>query len=91
MTQTELIIKLIQSTDLSKKQIDHLLKVLGVTIQHALLNDDEVTLPGVGKLGAKRRGARVGRNPATGQQMTIAARKAAVFTPIKALKAAINP
>ncbi|WP_424192017.1 HU family DNA-binding protein [Ampullimonas aquatilis] len=91
MTQTELISRLVTRTDLNRKQVDQLLKELGLTIQKALLEGDDVTLPGLGKLTAKARPARVGRNPITGKTMPITARNAAVFKPIKALKDAINP
>lgn len=91
MTQTEQISRLVTRTDLNRKQVDQLLKELGFAIQIALVEGDDVTLPGLGKLTAKARPGRVGRNPVTGETIAIAARNAAVFKPIKALKDAINP
>jgi DNA-binding protein HU-beta len=51
---------------------------------------DDVTLPGIGKLSIKTRAAREGRNPATGEAITIPAKNAVKFSAAKALKDAIN-
>lgn len=47
-------------------------------------------IPGVGKLVVKDRAARPGRNPATGEAMTIPAKKVVTFSPSQTLKDAIN-
>lgn len=47
-------------------------------------------IPGVGKLVVKDRAARPGRNPATGEAMTIPAKKVVAFSPSQTLKDAIN-
>ncbi|WP_424191999.1 HU family DNA-binding protein [Ampullimonas aquatilis] len=91
MTQTELIKRLARRTDLNMKEINLFLKELGLEAQKALLAGDEICLPGIGKLSARLRKERIGRNPATGDKMLITARRVAVFNPIKNLKDAINP
>lgn len=52
----------------------------------AVAAGEEVSLPGFGKFRLKDRPARAGRNPATGEAITIAASKKLTFTPAKALK-----
>jgi len=46
----------------------------------------DVSIGGFGKFSTKRRSARQGRNPRTGEAMTISARTVAVFKPAQALK-----
>ena len=56
----------------------------------ALRRGDEVKLHGFGSFSVARRQAKEGRNPRTGEPVTIAARKAPRFKPAKALHAAVN-
>ena len=59
-------------------------------VAHAeLKKGNEVTLPGFGKLTVKKRAAREGRNPATGEAMKIKAKKVPHFSAAKALKDAV--
>lgn len=51
----------------------------------------ELSLPGVGKLKVKQAAARPGRNPKTGETLTIPAHKKVVFTACKELKEAMKP
>lgn len=55
-------------------------------IADAAAKGDEVSIPGFGKFAVKDRPERQGRNPATGEAMTIAASKKVSFTPAKGLK-----
>jgi DNA-binding protein HU-beta len=58
-------------------------------IQGALKKGYKVPLPGLGKIQVRHSKARMGRNPATGEQIHIAARKRVRLTPSKALKEAV--
>lgn len=55
-------------------------------IATAASNGEEVSIPGFGKFSVKARPERQGRNPSTGEAMTIAASKKVAFTPAKGLK-----
>ncbi len=55
-------------------------------IAGAAAKGEEVTIPGFGKFAVKDRPERQGRNPATGEAMTIAASKKVSFTAAKGLK-----
>jgi len=60
------------------------------SIEDALSKGDEVTISGFGSFKVVERAAREGRNPQTGEQMTIAARKSPVFRPGTQLKRAVE-
>ncbi|MEQ1546805.1 HU family DNA-binding protein, partial [Methyloglobulus sp.] len=66
------------------------LDALTKTIETALATGDSITLVGFGTFSVKDRPARMGRNPQTGQEMSIAASKSPSFKPGKSLKDAIN-
>ncbi len=74
----------------SKVVIEAVLATQAETIGVALAKGDEVTLPGIGKLSVKQRAARTGRNPKTGEELKIKAKKVPHFSAAKALKDAVN-
>ncbi len=59
-------------------------------IEDALSSGDEVTISGFGSFKVVERAARQGRNPQTGEEMTIKARKSPVFRPGTQLKRAVE-
>ncbi len=86
MNQSELIAKVAEVADLSKSDVEQLLKTVGSVVQDELKSGGEVTLPGIGKLSVKHKAARKGRNPATGKEIDIAAKNVPDFSAAKALK-----
>jgi len=60
------------------------------TIAAKLKENGKVALPGIGTLKVVQRSERKGRNPITGEEITIPARKALKFTAASAIKKAIN-
>ncbi|NMG48260.1 HU family DNA-binding protein [Azoarcus communis] len=90
MTKHELIGCITRETGISRDTVEHVLSSLSRQAQTALYVGEEVILPGIGRLSAAHRNARMGRNMATGEAVEIAARRVAKFTPAKALKSAIN-
>ncbi len=60
------------------------------SITDSLGNQESVTLVGFGTFKVVERNARKGRNPQTGEEITIAARQAPKFVPGKKLKEAVN-
>ena len=55
-------------------------------VASAVAKGEEISIPGFGKFSVKDRPERQGRNPSTGEAMTIAASKKVSFTPAKGLK-----
>ena len=90
MNQSELITHVAEITGESKKSVEAVLKTTGDVVAAELCGGGEVALPGIGKLQAKDKPARPGRNPKTGETLTIAAHRAPVFSASKALKDAVN-
>ena len=76
MTKTELIENVAQEADMTKKEASLAVNAVLDTIEKALKNEDSVALPGFGTFSVRERPERKGRNPQTGEEMTIPAGKA---------------
>ena len=79
------------SAGISKTIVKAVLDSLGDIATAELVKGGEITVPGLGKLSVTQRAARTGRNPATGDEIRIPAKKAVKFGAAKALKDALNP
>lgn len=90
MNKNELISKVAEKSDLSKKDAEKAINSFIETIKETLTEGDKVQLVGFGTFEVRDRPARKGHNPATGQEIQIAASKAPVFKAGKALKDALN-
>ena len=90
MNQTELISAVAEQAGLSKADACKALEALVGVVTDTLKQGNEVRISGFGTFGISERGERQGRNPQTGETITIAASKGAQFTPGKAIKAALN-
>jgi len=90
MNKTQLIDVVATKTGLKKKEADAAVGAVIEAIAEALKAGDKVQLIGFGTFEVKERGAREGRNPKTGEAMTIAASKRPVFTAGKALKDSVK-
>ena len=90
MNKTQLIDVVATKTGLKKAQAEAAVNAMNEAITEALAAGDKVQLIGFGTYEVKERAAREGRNPKTGETITIAASKAPAFTAGKALKDAVN-
>lgn len=75
---------------LSRAQAERALKELGAVIEDELAAGGEIPLPGIGKLKVKDMPARKGRNPATGEDINIPARKKVFLVMAKNLHDKLN-
>jgi DNA-binding protein HU-beta len=91
MTKTNLIDQVVQTTECSKKDAEQLIDAMLAQIAEALSKGEKVDLRGFGVFKTSRKKERQGRNPQTGQTITIAARTVAVFKPSKELAERVNP
>ena len=89
MLKPELVAAIADKADLSKDQAGHLLNILLEEITSALGENDPVTLIGFGSFVQRHRGARAGKNPQTGEALTIKASNTVAFKPGKQLKEAV--
>ena len=90
MNNTELIAKVVEETQLSKKDAAAAVNATFAAITGELVKGEKVAVLGFGTFETRARAARVGRNPATGDSIKIKASKAPAFKAGKALKAAVN-
>ena len=90
MNKTELVAAIADKAELSKKDSEKALKAFVDVVTDALTKGEKVSLKGFGNFEVRERGERTGRNPRTGEPMTIAASKAPAFKPSTALKNAVN-
>jgi DNA-binding protein HU-beta len=90
VNKSELIDSISEAADISKVQAQKVLEAVLESIGQALSKEDTVTLVGFGSFSVKTRSARQGRNPKTGEPMTIKESKTPMFKPGKGLKDLVN-
>ena len=90
MNKTELVAAMAEKTELSKKDAEKALKAFTDVVAEELKKGEKVQLVGFGTFEVAEREAREGRNPRTGETMTIAASKSPKFKAGKALKESLN-
>ncbi|MEX2460981.1 MAG: HU family DNA-binding protein [Paenibacillaceae bacterium] len=90
MNKSELISKVAELSELSKKDATKAVDSVFEAISEALKGGDKVQLVGFGNFEVRERSARKGRNPQTGQEIEISASKVPSFKPGKALKDSIQ-
>ena len=86
MTKVDLIEQVAQKTELPKRDVERVLEAAIGAMQQALAHGEKVSLTGLGVFTVADRKARLARNPKTGAQVEVPARKAAKFKPAKELK-----
>ena len=90
MNKTELIEAIVKETGLKKKDAEAALAATIDAIENALAKGDKVQLVGFGTFETKKRAAREGRNPKTGETIKIKASKYPAFSAGKAFKDKVN-
>ena len=90
MNRAELIAAIAESANMTKIDTEAVLKAFTEVVTEELKNGGKVQLVGFGTFEVSERTAREGRNPKTGETMTIEASKAPKFKAGKALKDAVN-
>ena len=90
VTKSEFVDQVADRAGLSKKDAGDAVEAVLETIEDALKRGSDVTFSGFGKFSVSQRGAREGRNPATGEKIQIAASRVPKFTAGAGLKKAIK-
>ena len=90
MTKNEFVDRVAADSGLSKKDAGAAVDSVIKSIEGALGAGEEVNFTGFGKFHVAERGAREGRNPRTGESMTIAASRVPRFTAGSGLKKAVK-
>jgi DNA-binding protein HU-beta len=87
LSKSQIVATIVEKVEITKKQA---VQTLEVVVELAYRNaKNTFTLPGLGKLVLVNRKARMGRNPATGEAIKIAAKRVVKFRVAKAAKDAI--
>ncbi len=86
MTKAELVAQIAEKAKITKAQAEAAVAAFQCTVTTELINDGKVALVGFGTFSASKRAARTGRNPQTGKEIKISAKRVGKFTAGKALK-----
>ena len=90
MNKAELVSKMAEKSELTKKEAEMALNALMESIQEALVSGDKVQLVGFGTFETRERAAREGRNPRTKETINIPASTVPVFKAGKEFKERVN-
>lgn len=90
MNKTELISAMAEKAEISKKDAEKALTAFTNVVADVLVDGDKVAITGFGTFEVVERAERQGRNPATGETITIASSKSPKFKAGKALKDAVK-
>ncbi len=90
MTKKDLIELVAKKANLTSKASRESVQAVINAIRDSLKRGEKVVITGFGTFSVRKRAERPGRNPKTGEKITISARKAPGFTPGKTLKKAVR-
>jgi len=90
MTKAELVEEVAGMTQLTKKHAEIVVSTVFESIVDSLRAGEKIELRGFGSFRLRSRGARVGRNPKTGDQVEVPAKQIPYFKPGKELKEMLN-
>ena len=90
MNKLEFVAKIAEKSGLTKAEAEKALDAFTAVVPEVLKAGDDIRLVGFGNFEVKTRGERTGRNPKTGEKITIAASKTVGFKAGKALKEAVK-
>ena len=90
MTQAQFFAAVAEAAQVSKVQAKAVFEAVEAVVHKSLKAEKKIPLGGLGAVKLVERKARIGRNPATGEQIKIPARTAIKITPAKAMKDLFN-
>ncbi len=90
MTKADIIEKVYEKIGFSKKEASDLVELVFKQLKDTLCVGDKVKISGFGNFIVREKKERIGRNPQTGDQIKISARRVLTFRPSQVLKAILN-
>lgn len=90
MTKADIIEKVYSKLGFSKKESADIVELVFDTMKATLENGEKIKISGFGNFVVRSKRPRVGRNPQTGEEIEISARKVLTFRPSQVLKTALN-
>src|SRR6218665_1815747 len=90
LTKAEMAERLYEELGLNKREAKELVELFFEEIRHALEDNEQVKLSGFGNFDLRDKRQRPGRNPKTGEEIPITARRVVTFPPAPDLKARVE-
>ncbi len=90
MTKADIVEAIYEKVGFSKKEAADLVEMVFETIKETLEQGEKIKISGFGNFVVRRKQPRVGRNPQTGEEITITDRRVLTFKPSAVLKEALN-
>ena len=90
MTKAEIIESVYSKIGFSKKESADIVELVFDTMKRTLEKGEKIKISGFGNFVVRQKHPRVGRNPQTGEEIEISARRVLTFRPSQVLKAALN-
>ncbi len=90
MTKAEIIEKIYEKVGFSKKESAEIVELVFDTMKETLEKGEKIKISGFGNFVVRQKRPRVGRNPQTGEEIEISARRVLTFRPSQVLKNVLN-
>lgn len=90
VTKADIVEKVYEKIGFSKKEASELVELVFNSLKGTLIKGEKVKISGFGNFVVRGKNERVGRNPQTGEQIKISARRVMTFRPSQVLKAMLN-
>jgi len=90
MTKVDIVESIYEKVGFSKKEVAKIVEYIFDIIKESLINEDKIKISGFGNFVIRKKRSRRGRNPQTGDDIEITARRILTFKPSQVLKAALN-
>jgi len=91
MTKVDLVDKVVELGDLTRRDGEIIVETLFESIVGALKANDKIEVRGFGSFRTRQRKPRTGRNPKTGAAVAVPAKRVPYFKPSKELRDLVNP
>ncbi|RMG16375.1 MAG: integration host factor subunit alpha [Deltaproteobacteria bacterium] len=90
MTKADIIETVYEKVGFSKKESAEIVEMVFDTMKETLERGEKIKISGFGNFIVREKKARIGRNPQTGDEIEISARRVLTFRPSQVLKQALN-
>lgn len=90
LTKADIVEQVFEKVGLTKKEATDVVEFVFDALKNQLQNGEKVKISGFGNFVVRKKKSRTGRNPQTGQEMTITARSVLTFKPSQVLRAMLN-
>jgi len=90
MTKADIVNTLFEKVGLPKKEAQDIIEIILSTMKETFVEGESIKISGFGTFNVRKKGARRGRNPKTGEEIEITPRRVVTFRPSNQLKELIE-